>query len=160
MNKILSVIVLVIQLFSSFAILFCIYMIFALIDSDSGFENYFGLFIIQPIFAILISGITIFLCSLIGLPIRLNSKINNWLRNHFYVSLIGLLLGFVLIFLAFIPNLKENISYQTEDGEVLKEIPNILCSISGWFVVAFSFLHLYPPKQLTDKIQNLFKKSH
>ena len=142
----------------SFAILFCIYMIFALMDSDFGFENYFGLSIIQPIFAILILGITIFLCSLIGLPIRINSKINNWLRNHFYVSLIGILLGFVLLLSAFIPNLKENINYQTEDGEVLKEIPNLCCSISGWFVVAFSLVHLYPPKQLTDKLQNLFKK--
>ena len=134
-------------------------MIFGLIDSDSGLENYFGLFIIQPIFAILISGITIFLCLIIGLPIRLNSKMNNWIRNHFYVSLIGLLLGFALLLFAFIPNLKENISYQTEDGEAIKEIPNIFCSISGWIVVTFSLVHSYPPKQLTDKLQNLFNKS-
>lgn len=158
MKIVFNLIILIIQIFISFVMLFSIYMLFALLDNDFGFDELFGLVIIQPILAIIFSVITIFVCLLFGLPIRLNSKINDWYRKHFYISIIGLFLGIIMLILAFIPSFKEFVNYEFDGKFILKEIPNLFCSISGWFLIAFSALHIYPPKMLTDRLQKVFRK--
>lgn len=133
-------------------------MFFAFLDNDFGFDEIFGLVLIQPILGIIFSTITILICLLLGLPIRLNSKINDWYRKHFYFSIIGLFLGIIMLIFAFIPNFKEFVNYEFDGEVVLKEIPNLFCSISGWFLIAFSFLHIFPPRTVTDRLKLLFRK--
>ena len=153
MNKIITILILVFQLALTFIANFCIYMLFALLDNDFGLDGLFGLFIFQPIIGIALSVLTIVVCLTIGLPIRFYKKLNYWWTTNFYISVIGIICGLTLLFLALLPNFNETVTVIAENGqETLKQIPNSTFSYIGWFLTAFSLLHTYPPRQLTDRI--------
>jgi len=158
MNKIIAIVTLGLQLVLTFIVIFCIYMLFALLDNDFGFDGLFGLFIIQPIFGIILSILTIIVCLILGLPIRLNKKINYWWTTNFYISIIGAISGLTLLFLALLPNLNETVTVIINEQETSKQIPNSTLSYVGWFLTAFSLLHIYPPRQLTDRIRKMTSK--
>lgn len=134
-------------------------MVFALLDNDFGFDGLFGLVIFQPIIAIILSSLTIFICLIVGLPIRLNNKLNYWWTTHFYISIIGTVIGLTFLLLALLPTFKETVTYDLDGQPTLKQIPNSIFSISGWLLTAFSLLHIYPPRQLTEKVKTFFKKT-
>ena len=133
-------------------------MVFALLDSDFGFDGLFGLIIFQPIIAIILSGLTIFVCLIVGLPIRLNSKLNYWWATNFYIAIIGIIIGLTFLFLALLPTFRETATYELDGQPNIKTIPNSILSISGWLLTAFSLLHIYPPRQLTEKVKSVFEK--
>ncbi len=134
-------------------------MVFAFLDSDFGFDGLFGLIVFQPIIAIILSGLTILVCLIVGLPIRLKSKLNYWWTTHFYVSIIGAIIGLTFLVLALFPTFRETVTYDLDGVPALKQIPNKLLSVAGWFLTAFSLLHIYPPPQLTEKVKRIFQKS-
>jgi hypothetical protein len=146
------------QIALTFIATFCIYMIFALLDNDFGFDGLFGLVIFQPFFAIILSSLTIFCCLIIGLPIRLNKKVNYWWTTKFYIAIIGTLCGLTMLILAILPQFQETLKIYISEDETSKQIPNSTLSYVGWFLTAFSILHTYPPRQLTEKIKSHFKK--
>jgi len=156
MNKIIAVVTLCLQIVLTFIAIFCVYMFFALLDNDFGFDGLFGLFIIQPIIGIILSLLTIIVCLTLGLPIRLNKKINHWWATNFYVSIIGTVIGLILLFLALLPNFNETVIINEQ--ETFKQIPNSTLSYVGWFLTAFSLLHIYPPRQLTERIKKIMNK--
>lgn len=137
-------------------------MIFALQDNDFGLDGLFGFFIIQPVFAIIISALSIFICFILGLPIRFNKKIKSWWVNHFYITLIAIFIGVLLLIISFFPIFRENVFVNINDEKSLRVIPNLTLVILGWFLITFSILHTFPPKQLTNLIvvfsQNLLQK--
>jgi hypothetical protein len=159
MSKTLTILTLGLQIALTFVVTFCIYMIFALIDSDFGIDGLFGLFIIQPIFAIILSGLTILVCLIVGLPIRLNRKINYWWTTNFYLSIIGTVIGLTLLLIALYPAFSETVTIDLDGQPTLKQIPNFTLTPVGWFLTAFSLLHIYPPRQLTEKLKNIFQKT-
>jgi hypothetical protein len=121
-------------------------MVFALLDSDFGFDGLFGLIIFQPILAIILSGLTIFVCLIAGLPIRLNNRLNYWWTTNFYIAIIGTIIGLTLLFLALLPNFSETVTYDLDGLPTSKQIPNSTFSYIGWLLTAFSILHTYPPR--------------
>ena len=139
MSKIIALLTLAFQFTLTFIVIFCIYMFFALLDNDFGLDGLVGLFIFQPIFGIILSVLTIIVCFIVGLPIRLNKKLNYWWTTNFYISIIGAICGLTLLVIALLPNTV------------------FLCM--GWFLTAFSLLHIYPPRQLTEKIKKLADKN-
>ncbi|MCL1868180.1 MAG: hypothetical protein FWF72_04460 [Paludibacter sp.] len=153
MSKITAILVLIFQFAFTFIVIFCIYMLFALLDNDLGFDGIFGLFVMQPIIGIVISVLTVIVCCIFGLPIRLNKKLNHWWTTNFYISIIGTICGLILLFIALIPNCSETATIIIDEQETLKQIPNSTLSYIGWFLTAFSLLHIYPTKQLTEKIK-------
>lgn len=153
MSKIITILTIGLQIALTFTATCCIYMIFALLDNDFGFDGLFGLFTVQPIIAIIFSGLTIFICLILGLPIRLNNKLNYWWTTHFYVSIIGTVFGLTFLFLALLPTFRETVTTDLDGQQTLKQVPNTAFAIIGWFVTAFSLIHIYPPLRLT----NLFK---
>lgn len=159
MSKTLTILTLGLQIALTFIATFCIYMVFALLDSDFGFDGLFGLIIFQPIIAIILSGLTIIVCLIIGLPIRLNSKLNYWWTTNFYIAIIGTVFGLTFLCLALLPTLKETVTYDLDGQSALKQIPNLILCISGWLLTAFSLLHIYPPRQLTEKAKTFFEKT-
>src|SRR5690554_5438178 len=159
MSKTISILTLGLQIALTFIATFCIYMVFALLDNDFGFDGLFGLVIFQPIIAIILSSLTIFICLIVGLPIRLNNKLNYWWTTHFYISIIGTVIGLTFLLLALLPTFKETVTYDLDGQPTLKQIPNSIFSISGWLLTAFSLLHIYPPRQLTEKVKTFFKKT-
>lgn len=158
MTKVFTILTIGLQVALTFVATVCVYMVYALLDSDFGFDGLFGLVIIQPIIGAILSLLTIFVCSLVGLPIRLNKNLNHWWTTHFYISLLGAVCGLTFLALALLPNLQDTVTTQIDGQETIKHIPNSYLAITGWFLTAFSLLHLYPPRQLTDKIKSLFQK--
>jgi len=130
-------------------------MLLALLDSDFGIDGLFGLFVIQPIIAIIISSLTIIGCLIVGLPIRLINKLNEWWIANFYFSIIGVIVGFLILFISFLPMFKDTITVDVDGEQTIKEVPNLILII-GWFLISFSLIHLYPPRHLIDKIKLFF----
>jgi hypothetical protein len=144
----LNILTVVLQLGSTFVLTFAIYMVLAIGQNfEGGFDNVVGMAIIQPLMGAIICGLTIIVCLIIGLPIRLIKLFNNWWTNHFLISVGGTGLGITFIIISFIPTLREVVKVTTDGVEHLKEIPNLILSIAGWFVTAFFTLHIYPPNR-------------
>jgi hypothetical protein len=158
MTKVFTILTIVLQVALTFVWIICVYMIYSVFDSDFGFDGLFGLVIIQPIIGAILSLVTIFLCLFVGLPIRLNKNLNRWWTKHFYISLIGFFCGLTFLVLAFLPNFQHSVTTHTDGQATIKYIPNSYLAITGWFLTAFSLLHLYPPLQLADKIKAMFQK--
>lgn len=130
-------------------------MLFAMFDYQGGFANFVGLSLFQPILAILISILTVIVCGLVGLPIRLNNRLNNWWRTHFYVSILIGFLGLVACAISLMPGFVEEVTYRMDGMDMNQTVPNQILSISGWFLVAIGTLHTYPPKFIQDKLESL-----
>lgn len=133
-------------------------MLFAMFDYQGGFANFVGLTLFQPILAILISLLTVIVCVLVGLPIRLNHRLNDWWRTHFYVSILIAILGLVPCAISVLPGFVEEITYRMDGVDLTQTVPNQILSISGWFLVAIGTLHIYPPKYIQDKVERLFMR--
>ena len=158
MNRIITILNIGLQIALTFIATFFIYMFFALLDSDFGIDGIFGLLFFHPIIGILLSSITIIVCLIIGLPIRLNNKINNWWINNSYISIVGILIGLAFLIFSILPQYKETVNICKGETLAVKQIPNKILSYIGWILTSFSILHTYPPKKLIEKL-NLFLKS-
>lgn len=159
MNKTITLLTLGLQIALTFIATFCIYMVFALLDSDFGFDGLFGLVLFQPIMAIILSVLTIFICLILGLPIRLINKLNNWWTSNSYLPIIGIIIGLTFLLMALLPAFSETVAFELDGEPTLKQIPNPIFSITGWLLTSFSILHIYPPRQLTEKAKDFFQKA-
>src|SRR5687768_10036810 len=145
MRKTAFVLSLLFQLFLTFATLFVIYIIYALLDVDEAdMMNGIGFIIFQPFFGLILTSITILACFVFGLPIRTSSKIRQWWISRPLLSVIGFVIGLLLLFLAFNPNLTETKQIMLNGETIDKEVPNAAVSITGWFLTAFCLLHFFP----------------
>lgn len=129
----------------TFCVLFGIFMFYALADTDEfDMINFFALLTIKPIFGIILISITIFITYLLGLPIRLNSKINLWWKNNPGISLIYVSIGILLSILSLLPYFENTVPVTINGEQTTKQIPNDVLSILGWFIIAFGLFHYYP----------------
>jgi hypothetical protein len=155
MKKFISLSTILFQLFITFVALFVIYLIFALLDMDEFDMITEGAFLIfQPIFAIILSTLTIVACIIVGLPIRLLPRVKMWWSSRPIIPFITLTIGIILLLLSLNANLTETRIVTIDGIEREKEIPNYSLSLTGWFMTAFSLLHFYPMtvlKWLKDK---------
>jgi hypothetical protein len=160
LTKILNILLISLQLGLTFVALIGIYMLFALLDYSSGFENFIGLIVFQPVMAVILSGFTIILCFIVGLPIRLNKTINHWWTKNFIVAIAMAIVGFTFLFLSVLPPFTEVVKVSIDEDSFSKTIPNGWLAITGWFIIAFAILHTYPPyilKQKTVALLNSIK---
>ena len=94
-----------------------------------------------PVFrALALISITIVICLLAGLPIRFNTKINTWWVRHPLVPFAGIIAGFILLFLCWLPDLKVVRTYY----DTRTTTTNNYLALPGWFLLSFCLLHLYP----------------
>lgn len=151
MSKYIKVVITLIQVGATFIVLMLTYMLFALIDYSSGINGFIGITFIQPIFAAIASFISIVFCFLLGLPIRLSTRIKDWWIDHFYLPLIIMIVGIVLLSLSVIPFFSKEIVDFTNGSEIKRMVPNLAMIILGWFLTTFSILHTYPSRKLIEK---------
>ena len=145
MKKLSSTATIVFQLFLTFGVLFLIYMVFAVLDNDEvDMISELGLLTIHPLFAAIFSAITIIVCILLGLPIRLNSKLKKWWTDKPFISIAVGIIGLILLLLSLNQNFTESTKVTLNEEEVIKQIPNTTLALTGWFLTAFSLLHFYP----------------
>ena len=145
MSKTTFVLSLLFQFCVTFATLFIIYIIYALLDVDEAdMINGIGFMIFQPLFGFILTFTTVVICFLLGLPVRLNLKMRQWWLARPLLPIIGAIVGIVLLCLAFNANLTETKQVILNGETINKEVPNATVSITGWFITAFSLLHFYP----------------
>ncbi len=133
-------------------------MIFAAFDYQGGIANFVGLAIFQPILALILSILTIIICGIIGIPIRINDKFNKWWRTNFYVAVIIVITGISFCIISLFPNFIEQVDYRMDGLEQTATVPNRFLSITGWFLIGFGLLHLFLPYKLEDKITEYLDK--
>lgn len=158
MNKLYNILILAIQVGIAFILLIIIYMIFALLDFEGGFDGLIGIAIFQPLIAIILSFISILGCLFVGLPIRLIKRLKNWWAVHFYISILLAAFGIMLVGMSLIPQFVEIKTITIDEQLISKEIPNGKLLITGWFLTAFSILHTFPPYILEQKVKDFITR--
>jgi hypothetical protein len=158
MRIILSLIILALQGMVSLITLMVIYLIFVLLDYQGGIDSFIGTTLFQPIIGGLISILTIGICLLIGLPIRISDRINTWWTERIWLSILGILIGLTLLSLSLVPSMMQTINKPIEDVIIQKRIPNLNFAATGWFLTAFSLLHLFPPHKLRNWAEGLIAR--
>ena len=153
MKHIVDILIFGLQVILAIVTAVFIYMIFALLDYDGGFDSFIGFTIFQPIIGLVVSSIIVFLCLVIGLPIRLIRKLNQWWTKNFYLAYLLTLIGLLLLFIATLPQFLELKTVMFEGEERIKMIPHFGFALSGWFLICFSILHSYPSNILRMKTQ-------
>ncbi len=136
----------------------CIYMIFALMDYQGGIDGFIGMAIFQPIMGAILSVLTILVCFLLGLPIRLIRKVRVWWSRRFYIAIGLTFVGLILLGLSFMHHFMQVATILRDGIEITKSIPNGGLVISGWFLTAFCILHTFPPEGMKIKVQQLLTK--
>lgn len=145
--KLCSAITILFQLVLTSIVLLGIYMIYALFDViEFDLISGIGFIIFQPILGLIFTGLTILICLILGLPIRLIKVINQSWKSKQFIPVIGAVVGVLLLLLSFInTEIKEVI---IENETMLKKVPNITIALTGWFLIAFCLLHFYPQSLL------------
>lgn len=138
-----KVITYLLQTVVTFLVLLPLYMLLALFDYNDGIESFVG-FVVQPVIGLIVSFITILTCTLIGLPIRLSRAINDWWVRKPIIPISGIVLASILITLSVLPGLSSTVTYMDGEYAITKETPNETMVITGWCLLAFAILHLYP----------------
>jgi hypothetical protein len=138
--------------------LMVIYMVFVLMDYQGGIDSFIGTTLIQPIIGGVLSILTIGICLLIGLPIRISSSLNTWWTERIWLALAGVLCGFSMIIVTVLPSMATIVNTTIEGEVVQRQIPNLGFAGAGWLLTAFSVLHLFPPYQSRIWMEGLIAK--
>jgi hypothetical protein len=147
--------ILLAQLAFAFLTTFSLFMIEAILNYNGGFENFVAIAIFHPVIGIILSSLSLVICLIAGLPIRLIKSINKFWKEHFAISILGLFIGIIIMSLAYLPYFRE--MAKTEEG-FPTEIPNNTLSIIGFLITTFFALHTYPPKFIIAILDRLVFK--
>ncbi len=143
---------LITQLVITFSVSSFIYVIMAFFENEGGIDGMFG-FLFSLIIAWFLSWLNILIVFIIGLPIRTNYRIFKWWTSHSYIPISLIIIGFVLLFLATTTYFENIITIKINEKNELKRISNIQLQITGWFLITFSTLHLFPPYKEIFKLK-------
>lgn len=110
-------------------------------SADGGGPESIGHLVGPPVMSVL----TIGFVSLLGLPIRLVPALLTWWKAHSWIMVAAGVLGFVAIMLSFSPDLA-TIREVDVDGVTQESVEAVWwLTTLGWFVLAFSLVHLWNP---------------
>lgn len=132
-----------IQILVTLSVCLNIYMILALLDYQGGIDGFMGLLIFQPIIGTFISWISVIICFLLGIPIRLNKKLNNWWKKYPIISLLIFVTGMILFIASFTSSFTSEIVVN-EKFQHFKTLPDFYMLAIGYFFICFGLLHFYP----------------
>jgi hypothetical protein len=158
MKKVISTFTIIFQISATFIFLLAIFMMYSILDNEEADLISLSILLFEdPLWGILFSVLTIFVCGIIGLPVRYNINLHNWWVKHAYISLIGFVIGLLILMLAFNDSYTENVDTDFNRDTLKKHTPNLFLIIAGWFICAFSILHCYP-FAIIKFVSNLFIK--
>lgn len=118
-------------------------MLASIYDYQGGFDNFVGLTLFHPLWAIILSGLSVFLCLIVGLPIRLSKRVNAYWSSRLAIPILLFVIGLTLLLLSFV--YFQEVYYVPEGTRVI--LNRVMASI-GWFTAIFSLVHLFPPKSM------------
>ena len=141
-------IILVFQILATWVLLLTVWILVIVLGDDVGTGGFVDHIqapsFIHDIVGSLMPWVTITACLLVGLPIRLNTKIKYWWTTNSLIPILGTTTGLTLIAVSILPVITTH-----------QKTPNETLTIAGWFVTAFFTLHIYPPKRLTMLLSNM-----
>jgi hypothetical protein len=146
MKRVLSIPPILFQVFITFLTLYIIFILFFVSKTNEkagvveglGFENS------RTFYALMTITFTIVICLLIELPIRIVSTVHTWWTHRPIINILAFLCGLSMIFLysnSFFSHETTHTSLGVATSFELAD-PHII--LTGWFLVGFSLLHLYP----------------
>lgn len=131
----------------TFVALLSIYLLLALLNYRGGFPAFIGLVTFQPVLGAVLSLATISVCVVVGLPLRLTA-LGRWWRQRGYLALGGVLAGGGLLGLFLL-------SGGATEAAATAGSSALVLACSGWFLLAFSLLHVFPPDTLLHRLSLL-----
>jgi hypothetical protein len=134
-------------------------MILALSNFRGGFDEIIGITLFQPIIATILAFLTLIICGLIGLPLRINNKLNIWWRENFYISPLIAFLGIITFAISFLPDFTQRVEHEIEGYKEVIQIPNSTLIILGWFLIGFGLLHSFPPYKLQVRLSKYLNQT-
>lgn len=99
---------------------------------------------ILPAVFIVCSIITVFV---VGLPVRLVTKLHNWWRPKRYFQIAGILIGLTILYFSTKYFLSTIEMTDANNEKTIVSLKNLPLSLTGWFITAFFLVHLYPAKR-------------
>ncbi len=101
--KILAVLTILFQLILSFMVLIGIYLVYAVSDMiEIDLVATIGFLLFQPILGVVFTLLTILLCLILGLPIRMIRVVNQFWKTKPIIPITGTVTGFIFLFLSFL----------------------------------------------------------
>lgn len=146
MKGIYHLLLLLVQVGLTFPVLLGVYLVLALLTYQGGFPAFVGLVAFQPVLDAIFSLVTIIICALVGLPLRLAS-FGNWWRQRSYLALAGVLTATGLLLWSLVV-LRAAAPTASPEPAVLG------LAGSGWFLLAFSLLHVFPPASFLRRVKS------
>jgi hypothetical protein len=145
MKKNESIASFILRLFISSIILFAAFWYFDPInalknETDSVNTLIYGIYV-PGIF----TGLTIIVCVIIGLPVRIVLKVNNWWYSNFGWQITILVISLVLLFLSVNMNFRQKDFIEINGKTEVQYFSNLYLPLTGWFLLAFVILHMSIP---------------
>ena len=146
MRRLISIPPLLFQFIITFLTLFLIFILFFMTKGNEnvgiiegiGFESH------KAIYAVIIIAFTMVITFLIGLPIRIIPNLYQWWTPNPIINILALLVGLSLMFFyskSFFNG--ESVSGPSGVSSTLI-VGDPYQVLTGWFLLTFSLLHLYP----------------
>ena len=88
--------------------------------------------------------VTMIICIIVGLPIRLIPKVYGFWMKYPFIAFIGLLTGFVLLWMASMPRGGQEEKVFINGEQPFEIMRNETLFDVSWFTIAFFLLHFYP----------------
>ncbi len=151
-NALCSIIIIFIQVVSSFLLALFIFKLFSFAEFYINIDGLAEINIFKSALSVRISAWTIIACLIVGLPFRINNRLHRWWARHYYISIIGLLLGISLLLLSW-SYFTRPIHFTSYGQDIIKVLPNFLMISVGWFLTLFMTLHTYPSNKLMRKLE-------
>ena len=126
------------QIIAALVIGVCYYM---LAVAMTVYDGLFSL-IFQPLIGAIYSGIAIFILLILGLPIRLSSRINGWWRRHWWIPIAIGTVAFIVMCSSWHPYFRVRV--MDPELDMMVDSLNPVLSIFGWLLTLFAVLHFYP----------------
>ena len=105
---------------------------------EGGFQAFFWL-----IYAVILCAVTIAVVLVLGLPLRIVARL--WWRRHFWIPIVGVVLGAAALVVSFLPDLVETSEIEIDGVGYTAVSPVWWLVLIGWLVLAFSLVHLTVP---------------
>lgn len=153
MSRFVSISIFIIQALFAFLVNMALFLVYAAWTYEGGIDGFTGMVFFQIIYAVIFGLVTLLVCGIMGLPIRLSKRLYTWWTAHSWVSLLIMLAGLVLFFMSLTHTYMKQV--WLEDSRQWKSIPNPGLSMMGWALTGFGALHVFPPVKLMDWINRV-----
>lgn len=87
---------------------------------------------------------TMLACIIVGLPIRLISKLYTFWMKYPFIAFLGIVAGVCILKLAYQPAFGTQKSILIENTETVMNFKDEDLFYAGWFTLSFFLLHFYP----------------